>query len=243
MARYETKTRRVHPDNEQSTISAMETFFWEVQNAQHVKTKDTHDELRGDTLYSVTETEHFVALTFRRDLDDPRARQARALEAKFDEIEASLPAIPKKEGLGCALVVCVLLTAFFGLGILIALFWIPGILAKNARIEAELPEITARRSELEEQQVRIIAECRRLREAPPPIEVAVSTPQPAALPPPPNQDDDVAFWDRIDKSDTDSLQEYLLRHPTGRFVELARTKLTRMGVQPLSAPDSGLASF
>jgi hypothetical protein len=46
--------------------------------------------------------------------------------------------------------------------------------------------------------------------------------------------DDIGDWDRIaDKNDEDSLQEYLLRHPRGRFAELARMKLERMGVRPL----------
>jgi TonB family protein len=47
-------------------------------------------------------------------------------------------------------------------------------------------------------------------------------------------DDDVAAWDRIaNKDNADALQEYLLRHPDGRFSELARMKLERMGVAPL----------
>lgn len=51
------------------------------------------------------------------------------------------------------------------------------------------------------------------------------------------REDDVADWDRIaNKDDPDALQEYLLRHPNGRFAELARMKLERLGVQPLKAP-------
>lgn len=51
------------------------------------------------------------------------------------------------------------------------------------------------------------------------------------------REDDVADWDRItNKDDPDALQEYLLRHPTGRFAELARMKLERLGVQPLRTP-------
>lgn len=47
--------------------------------------------------------------------------------------------------------------------------------------------------------------------------------------------DDIAAWDAIqDKDHADSLQEYLLRHPTGRFAELARMKLERMGIAPLA---------
>ncbi|MBI3438687.1 MAG: hypothetical protein HY054_08590 [Proteobacteria bacterium] len=50
-------------------------------------------------------------------------------------------------------------------------------------------------------------------------------------------EDDIADWDRLrDKDNPDELQEYLLRHPNGRFAELARMKLERMGVDPLPAP-------
>lgn len=38
-------------------------------------------------------------------------------------------------------------------------------------------------------------------------------------------DPDTAFWDSIDKSDRASLEEYLLRFPQGRFVDLARMRL------------------
>ena len=50
-------------------------------------------------------------------------------------------------------------------------------------------------------------------------------------------DPDVAAWDRIvNKDDPDALREYLLRFPTGRFAELARDKLARQGVAPLTPP-------
>jgi hypothetical protein len=43
---------------------------------------------------------------------------------------------------------------------------------------------------------------------------------------------DNAFWDRIDKTDEDSLREYLIRFPSGRFVELAKLKLSRLTSTP-----------
>lgn len=50
-------------------------------------------------------------------------------------------------------------------------------------------------------------------------------------------EDDIADWDRLaDKDNPDQLQEYLLRHPEGRFSELARMKLERMGIEPLRQP-------
>lgn len=51
------------------------------------------------------------------------------------------------------------------------------------------------------------------------------------------REEDVESWDRIaNKDDPDALQEYLLRHPNGRFAELARLKLERLGVSPVAAP-------
>jgi hypothetical protein len=226
MARVETKVLKVHPDNEQSTIRAMEIFHWNLANSQHVKTKDSHLERRGEDLYQVTETEHFVNLTFTRDLDAPFASQVRALEAEYDRISASLPAIPEKSGLAWPIIICAFLALFYGLGILIGIFWIPSIMRKNKEVEAQLPEITAQREEMEKRQSQIVAECRRLRDAPAPAAAAVN---PTAA----TADDDIASWDRTDKADEDSLQEYLLRHPTGRFRELAISKLTKMGVKPL----------
>lgn len=55
-----------------------------------------------------------------------------------------------------------------------------------------------------------------------------------ALPAAPPDGADVSFWDRMgEKTDPDLLQEYLLRFPTGRFSALARSKLERMGLEPL----------
>jgi len=53
----------------------------------------------------------------------------------------------------------------------------------------------------------------------------------------PQSGDDILDWDRItNKDDPDHLQEYLLRHPSGRFAELARMKLERMNITPLQPP-------
>lgn len=69
-----------------------------------------------------------------------------------------------------------------------------------------------------------------------------SSPQVALSPLPARSDDDIAAWDRIsDKENADALQEYLLRHPQGRFSELARLKLERMGVAPLGVSARNVA--
>ena len=46
---------------------------------------------------------------------------------------------------------------------------------------------------------------------------------------------DLAYWDSIpDKNEPDAMQEYLIRYPSGRFAELARLKLSRSGIEPLT---------
>jgi hypothetical protein len=52
------------------------------------------------------------------------------------------------------------------------------------------------------------------------------------------EDDEVAYWDGVDKNDPLALREFLLRFPTGRFAELARMKrdLLEKGGQAASGP-------
>ena len=55
-------------------------------------------------------------------------------------------------------------------------------------------------------------------------------------------DPDIAFWDGIaDKSDPDSLHEYLLRFPAGRFRQLAQAKLERQAARRPEAQDDALS--
>ncbi len=61
---------------------------------------------------------------------------------------------------------------------------------------------------------------------------APQQPQIAAASPQQHQtvDQDTAFWDALaNKSDPDSLDEYLVRFPDGRFAQLARNRLARSG--------------
>ncbi len=241
MARTESKVIQVHPDREQSTIEFWEIFHWNLANSQHVKNKTatSHLERRGDSIYSVTETEteHFVSLTFSRDLDLPGIDHIKVLEAEYHSVSGGIPEIPKPSGYVAPIIVCVLLLAAGGMGggvgsrviwtglaALVGFLWFRSISGKNARIEAEMPDIMARREQAFARLQEIEEECRNVPTAPPIVFPATASPA---------SDDDLDFWDRMDKSDTDQLQEYLIRHPSGRFVELARAKLERAGVAPL----------
>lgn len=84
--------------NEDSTIQLMERFGWELSSSQDVVTKDTHEELRGDTVYSVTETERYVKLVFKRDKERNNYEKYRRAEELYylipdlrKEAEANLP--------------------------------------------------------------------------------------------------------------------------------------------------------
>ena len=87
MARYESKSLQVHPNNEQMTIQEMERFGWELKNAQDVKTKDSHLESIGDSIYSVTETERYIKLLFQRDVESEKYSLWKKGETLYDEIK------------------------------------------------------------------------------------------------------------------------------------------------------------
>ena len=86
MAKIESKVLQVHPNDEASVIARMERFGWVLRSNQDVVTKDSHDELIGDTLYSVTETERYTKLMFQRDTEDERYPPYQKGEALHDEI-------------------------------------------------------------------------------------------------------------------------------------------------------------
>lgn len=93
MARTESKSTQVHPADEQNMIDVMQRFHWNLQSSQEIKTKDSHLERRGDKIYSVTETEHYVKLVFTRDLDTPNLDRLRELENEYFSMQ-----FPSKPG-------------------------------------------------------------------------------------------------------------------------------------------------
>ncbi len=83
MARTESISFQVHPNNEQDQINLMQRFHWSLLNSQEIKTIDNHLERRGDDIYQVTNSEHYVKLTFNRELDLPNLNEIKRLEQTF----------------------------------------------------------------------------------------------------------------------------------------------------------------
>ena len=86
MARTESKSIQVHPNDEQNVIDFMQKFGWNLLSTQEIKTKDSHLEQRGDSIYSVTESEHYTKLAFSRDLDMPHLKEIKAIEDEFNNL-------------------------------------------------------------------------------------------------------------------------------------------------------------
>lgn len=83
MARTESISFQVHPNDEQEQIDLMQQFHWSLLNTQDVKTIDNHLERRGDEIYQITNTEHYVKLTFSRPIDEPHLNEIKRLEQSF----------------------------------------------------------------------------------------------------------------------------------------------------------------
>lgn len=93
MARTESVSFQVHPSDEQKEINVMQKFHWNLQGTQEVKTVDSSLERRGDAIYSVTKTEHYVKLSFSRELDLPNLKEIKKLEEQYKTLPH--PVYPK----------------------------------------------------------------------------------------------------------------------------------------------------
>lgn len=85
MARLESTSLSVSPSKEQEAIETYQKFGWELKSSQEIFSKDSHNEVRGDSLYSVTETTNYVKLVFQRDKDMPYYNEICEIEKKFFE--------------------------------------------------------------------------------------------------------------------------------------------------------------
>ena len=86
MARTESTSFQVHPNDEQAQINLMQKFHWNLLNTQEIKTVDSHLEQRGDSLYSVTKSEHYVKLSFTRELETPHLAEIKKLEEQYNAL-------------------------------------------------------------------------------------------------------------------------------------------------------------
>ena len=93
----EVKSIKVHPDYESEEIEFRQKFGWEFVSTQEIYNKDTHMEssLFSDTITSVTETVHYVKLTFQRDRSTVNPKLL-DLEREIDNL--SPPAEPHQFG-------------------------------------------------------------------------------------------------------------------------------------------------
>ena len=86
MARTESKTLTCHPAAEQEIVNVHQKFHWSLLNSQDVKTVSQGVEKGGwldDNVYSVRRTEHYVKLTFSREIDLPNLSEIKKLEAAY----------------------------------------------------------------------------------------------------------------------------------------------------------------
>jgi hypothetical protein len=113
MAAKEIKSISVAPVAEEDTINEWQSFGWELKSSQEIKNKDSHLERRGDDLVSVTETEHYVKLTFERDPARQNYAELVSLQREYESIPN--PSAPPKR-FGIFFLIIMGLSLIFGIG-------------------------------------------------------------------------------------------------------------------------------
>ena len=112
----ETKTLTVKPEYEESIIETYASFAWELKSSQEIKNTDSHLERRGDEIYNVTETEHYVKLVFNRDTKMEHYDRIKELENTYFSIMNQEPDyFPVKINFAIA-------------GVLLLMYVIPGVI-------------------------------------------------------------------------------------------------------------------
>ena len=86
MPRWESTSLSVAPEKEQEAIETYQSFGWELRSSQEIFNKDSHQEARGDSIYSVTETTNYVKLVFQRDKDMPYYNEVCEIENKYFDL-------------------------------------------------------------------------------------------------------------------------------------------------------------
>jgi hypothetical protein len=91
MPKLETKTMTVHPTQEDKAIDFMQNFGWGLKNNQEIYNKDTRmeDDFWSDGINVITETTHYIKLTFQRDTSTPNYSRLAELERSYNAIEVN----------------------------------------------------------------------------------------------------------------------------------------------------------
>lgn len=85
----EYKTMKIHPSDQSSVLNTRACFGWELASAQEINVRDSHLERDGDTIYSVTESENYTTITFKRDDRMPNRNRLVTLEKNYDDAKAT----------------------------------------------------------------------------------------------------------------------------------------------------------
>ena len=84
---YETKHVKCDVEGVQAVINQHQLFFWEVIGTNTIVSRDSHLEDGGifdrDTIYSVTTTERFSTIDFRRAKNIPRLSEIKSAESQY----------------------------------------------------------------------------------------------------------------------------------------------------------------
>lgn len=162
----ETKFIDVHPKSVESTIEMWLMFGWEMIGApQEIYNKDSHLEKRGDTIHSVTETTHYVKITFQRDDKMPHYNELANLEKRYyslpDHIPQYDPKKPKKFSVGW-IIILIIATIFYVIpGIILFLYRHVTYRRILAKWEYE-HDLWERRDEIKNEEISIIRRAKEL---------------------------------------------------------------------------------
>ncbi len=110
MGRTESFSIQVHPNDEQAQINLMQRFGWNLLSSQEIKVMDSHLERRGDTIQSVTKSEHYIKLVFSREVDMPNLDRIKRLESEY--FSFSYPG--KKGFVGAIIILIISIICFAG---------------------------------------------------------------------------------------------------------------------------------
>lgn len=89
-ASFETKHVKCGVEEAQAVINQHQLFFWELIGTNTVVSRDSHLENGGvfdsDTIYSVTTTERFSTINFRRSKEIPKFSEIKSIESQYFSI-------------------------------------------------------------------------------------------------------------------------------------------------------------